>query len=66
MTDWFGLHLCLIGDQVGCDDSSKGMHATKHSVNIGHLLLSHYPTNLGNGAMYIRYMDNYDIRVSSS
>jgi hypothetical protein len=36
MTDWFGLHLCLIGDQVGCDDPSKGMHATKHFVNTGH------------------------------
>jgi hypothetical protein len=30
MTDWFGLHLYLIGDQVGYDDPSKGMHATKH------------------------------------
>lgn len=28
---------------VGCDDSSKGMHATKHFVNTGHLVIVALP-----------------------
>jgi uncharacterized UBP type Zn finger protein len=37
--DWIGLRLCTICGHVGCDDSSKGMHATKHCVNTGHAVI---------------------------
>jgi ubiquitin-hydrolase Zn-finger-containing protein len=34
-----GLRLCLTCGHVGCSDSSKGMHATKHFVNTNHPLI---------------------------
>jgi hypothetical protein len=42
------------------------MHATKHFVNTGILLLLHYPTNLGNGAIFTRYMDRHAIQARVS
>jgi uncharacterized UBP type Zn finger protein len=41
--DWIGLRLCTICGHVGCDDSSKGMHATKHCVNTGHAVIVALP-----------------------
>jgi uncharacterized UBP type Zn finger protein len=42
-TEWVALHLCTICGHVGCDDSSKGMHATKHFVNTGHPVIVALP-----------------------
>ena len=42
-TEWVGLHLCTMCGHVGCDDSSKGMHATKHFVNTGHPVIVALP-----------------------
>jgi hypothetical protein len=42
-TEWVGLRLCTICGHVGCDDSSKGMHATKHFVNTGHPVIVALP-----------------------
>ena len=41
--DWIGLRLCTICGHVGCDDSSKGMHATKHFVDTGHAVIVALP-----------------------
>jgi uncharacterized UBP type Zn finger protein len=43
MTGWIGLRLCMACGHVGCDDSSKGMHATKHFVNSGHPVIVALP-----------------------
>jgi uncharacterized UBP type Zn finger protein len=42
-TDWVALRLCLSCGHVGCCDSSKGMHATKHFVNTTHPLIIALP-----------------------
>ena len=42
-SEWIGLRLCTICGHVGCDDSSKGMHATKHFVNTGHPVIVALP-----------------------
>jgi hypothetical protein len=42
-TEWVGLHLYTICSHVGCDDSSKGMHTTKHFVNTGHPVIVALP-----------------------
>ena len=34
--DWVHLRLCLICGHVGCCDSSKNKHATKHFLATGH------------------------------
>ncbi len=36
---WVHLRLCLICGHVGCCDSSKNKHATKHFKHIGHPLI---------------------------
>jgi uncharacterized UBP type Zn finger protein len=33
---WVKLRMCLTCGHVGCCDSSKGMHATKHFTETGH------------------------------
>jgi hypothetical protein len=38
-----GLRLCLTCGHVGCSDSSRGMHATKHFVNTTHPLIAALP-----------------------
>ena len=38
--EWIALRLCLSCGHVGCCDSSKGMHATKHFVNTTHPLIT--------------------------
>jgi uncharacterized UBP type Zn finger protein len=35
-TDWVALRMCLSCGQVGCCDSSVGLHATKHFQKTGH------------------------------
>jgi uncharacterized UBP type Zn finger protein len=42
-TKSIGLRLCLTCGHVGCSDSSKGMHATKHFVNTNHPLIAELP-----------------------
>jgi hypothetical protein len=41
--EWVGLRLCTICGHIECDDSSKGMHTTKHSVNTGYCALPDKP-----------------------
>jgi uncharacterized UBP type Zn finger protein len=36
---WVHLRLCLICGHVGCCDSSKNKHATKHFHSVGHPLM---------------------------
>jgi len=36
---WVHLRLCLICGHVGCCDSSKNKHATKHFHTVGHPLI---------------------------
>jgi len=36
---WVHLRLCLVCGQVGCCDSSKNKHATKHFHKSGHPLI---------------------------
>jgi alkanesulfonate monooxygenase SsuD/methylene tetrahydromethanopterin reductase-like flavin-dependent oxidoreductase (luciferase family) len=40
---WISLRLCVTCGHVGCDDSSAGMHATKHFVNTGHPVIVALP-----------------------
>jgi hypothetical protein len=42
-TGWVALRLCLTCGHVGCCDSSKGMHATKHFVNTSHPVIVALP-----------------------
>ena len=37
--DWVQLRLCLTCGHVGCCDSSKGKHATKHFHTTGHAIM---------------------------
>ena len=43
MTGWIGLRLCVYCGHIGSDDSSKGVHATKHFVNTGHPVIVALP-----------------------
>jgi uncharacterized UBP type Zn finger protein len=36
---WVHLRMCLICGNVGCCDSSKNKHATKHFKHVGHPLI---------------------------
>ena len=36
---WVHLRMCLVCGHVGCCDSSKNKHATKHFQQIGHPLI---------------------------
>jgi uncharacterized UBP type Zn finger protein len=45
-TDWVALRPCLTCGHVGCCDSSKGMHTTKHFVNTTHLVIVALPDKL--------------------
>jgi len=36
---WVHLRMCLICGQVGCCDSSKNKHATRHFKQVGHPLI---------------------------
>lgn len=42
-TEWIALSQCLTCGHVGCCDSSKGMHATKHFVNTSHPVIVALP-----------------------
>jgi hypothetical protein len=41
--EWIAPRLCLTCGHVGCCDSSKGMHATKHFVNTAHPVIVELP-----------------------
>ena len=41
--EWIALRLCIACGHVGCCDSSKGMHATKHFVNTKHPVIVALP-----------------------
>jgi uncharacterized UBP type Zn finger protein len=43
--EWVGLRLCITCGHVGCDDSSKGMHAAKHFVKTEHAVIVALPDN---------------------
>ncbi len=40
---WVHLRMCLICGHVGCCDSSKNKHATKHFKETGHPIMQSYP-----------------------
>ncbi len=44
--EWVALRLCLSCGHVGCCDSSKGIHATKHFVNTAHPVIVALPNKL--------------------
>jgi uncharacterized UBP type Zn finger protein len=74
-TDWVALRMCLTCGNVGCCDSSEGLHATKHFERTGHPVMVAVP-NSGDGATFIKaihetsltsYMINgFDIRPKLS
>jgi uncharacterized UBP type Zn finger protein len=42
-TDWVALRMCLSCGQMGCCDSSVGLHATKHFQKTGHPVMIAVP-----------------------
>ncbi len=42
--EWVSLRLCLVCGHVGCCDSSKNQHATKHYQQTGHPIVRGYKT----------------------
>ena len=42
-TDWVALRMCLVCGHVGCCDSSKGLHATRHFKQIRHPVMIALP-----------------------
>ena len=40
---WVHLRLCLTCGHVGCCNSSKNKHATKHFLQTGHPIVAEYP-----------------------
>ncbi len=40
---WVHLRMCLICGHVGCCNSSKNKHATKHFLKTGHPLVEEFP-----------------------
>ncbi len=53
---WVHLRLCLECGHVGCCDSSKNKHATKHFHRVKHpLIRSIEPGKAGSGATWMRY-----------
>lgn len=42
---WVALRECLICGHVGCCDSSKNMHATKHFHATGHPIMQAFQSN---------------------
>jgi uncharacterized UBP type Zn finger protein len=40
---WVHLRICLTCGQVGCCDSSKNKHATKHYRSISHPIIQSFP-----------------------
>ena len=51
---WVELRICLTCGHVGCCDSSKNKHATKHFRETGHPIIQSY--QLGEGWKYC-YLD---------
>lgn len=50
---WVHLRLCLICGHVGCCDSSKNKHATKHFHSTGHPLIKSFEPGENWGWCYI-------------
>ena len=42
---WMHLRLCMTCGQVGCCDSSKNKHASKHAESTGHPIIESYEPN---------------------
>jgi uncharacterized UBP type Zn finger protein len=40
---WVELRICMICGHVGCCNSSKNKHATKHFLNTGHPIIKSFP-----------------------
>ena len=40
---WVHLRMCLTCGHVGCCDSSKNKHATKHFLQTGHPIIEEFP-----------------------
>ncbi len=41
-SDWVHLRICLVCGHVGCCDSSKHKHATKHFQETGHAIMQSF------------------------
>ncbi|MGH7196758.1 MAG: UBP-type zinc finger domain-containing protein [Candidatus Saccharimonadales bacterium] len=41
---WVSLRMCLTCGHIGCCDSSKNKHATKHFKTVGHPIMRGYKT----------------------
>ncbi len=41
--EWVHLRMCMICGHVGCCNSSKNKHATKHWMETGHPIMQDYP-----------------------
>ncbi len=41
--EWVELRICMICGHVGCCNSSKNKHATKHFMATGHPVIKDYP-----------------------
>ncbi len=50
-SNWVHLRLCLTCGHVGCCDSSRNNHGSKHFKSTKHHLIKSYEPNLGNGAL---------------
>ena len=49
---WVHLRMCLLCGHVGCDDSSKGKHATQHFKDTNHALVRSLEKNESWGWCY--------------
>jgi uncharacterized UBP type Zn finger protein len=45
--DWVHLRLCLTCGHVGCCDSSKNRHATRHFEETGHPIIQSFEPGMG-------------------
>ncbi|MDN5865588.1 MAG: UBP-type zinc finger domain-containing protein [Gammaproteobacteria bacterium] len=43
--DWVELRMCLVCGHVGCCDSSKNKHATKHFEETGHPIIRSFQSD---------------------
>ncbi|OGO38217.1 MAG: hypothetical protein A2147_02265 [Chloroflexi bacterium RBG_16_57_8] len=50
---WVELRMCMVCGHVGCCDSSKNKHATKHFQDTGHSIIKSFP----DGAWSWCYLD---------
>lgn len=64
---WVHLRLCLICGHVGCCDSSKNKHATKHFHSTKHPIIQSFnrlsPKRIGDGVMWIIHSSKINLKL---